>query len=832
METPSNSSQNEENEKIPGIHIEETEYPSPTRKKARSETARRINIKNTKSPLPTARKNTPQTTRINSSVNFMTPQAQKRSPKSVGFKTTDFRTMKDLQHSRNIQQQLLVNKKAIPVLLNLENMVKNIPVNEYETADGPKKMEILSKLVNAYNLAWNEVTLQIKELSEEHAVVLFQLKSFYNSLFYDYPKLLKTFDDEVRALKMSISERDQCILSLKKQIEEIEFSFNSTRGFIYGIQRELDEAIENRNYFEKELNNQVLENDKLQSQITDLKYIILKQKKAMDNQSQDSEGNINYSNLNLNLAHPLETEGFQQNQNGSLPPNQYSNQIPQFQERKVLQIQKTLIIQRFVEENRQVIRQTGEIVELKDASVDTHDIPQTKEEVKRNFLVDWKSTDELLIKSDVFNIKTVDAEFRTSPHTSIRKIIHELMQSPSEYCQVRLIPDHEAELKKYHWVFSKIISIFLNGMRYEKPEKPFSSFDDVVSGYFGHMYQTSFLAQQMLQSLVNSVQVFEKSDPAVHLFHRFMSHDFDFNQFKFLSCILEYTINSTSPKVMSLIGQDALIPEDTNVIISLESACSIYDSLFPNEEKPQWLNPIKLSKTVEYWFFMENCINRFDECRKHIWSIIKNGFLLSDCTDINHITFRHYRNFFGLTLPTVTHEEIKQSWNELIVRNKATDKVGDMLDFDAISYYLTHKEKFFLEILKMKTSKTFHSRFYELNGSIINAIQFIVKRVVFYIPVIAENIQGRQKMFKNTGRSIREALFMCNIVQAFSHYRMFLHLVDGIHVRDISSLKLSNSSTEQDVKKFLHHFETREKAVGIYAIDPKKANDNTISFSL
>ncbi|OHT11863.1 hypothetical protein TRFO_18548 [Tritrichomonas foetus] len=788
MEKPKVRPQTELEPNVPNIKIRNSSGQSTPRKTARSETARRIKVSDVSSPIPSGRGAFPQSTRVSKS--------SKRASTHIGFTLNEIRTTTDLKHNRFIAEQLAVSKKPFPVLQTLEQMINSIPVDLYDESNCSVKLQIIKKLIDAYNFAWNEVVIQIKELSEEHAIVLAKLKNFYNSLFYDYPKLLESFDEEVSDLRTTIMEKDQCISSLTKQIGESDGSFSAARDFLFGIQRELEEVTARKDFIENELNQQVLLNEDLQSQLTDLRCIIIKQKEA------------------ITRLYKIQESADEQT------PEQKKEAI------------ESLELEQFIEIERKPRKPSETKVIYKDACTDTSGLYQDDDHFDHQ-RISLKQIDNMtLIESDeLFDIEAIHKNTTLREHAPLRKIIHSFMKSDCKEVDSRIIPDQVAELKKYVWVYPKLISIFLNGFRYEDPEKPFHTFDDIVVGYFNHMYQTSFLSSQMLQSLVNSVQIFEKSDSAVRLFDSFLKVTYDFNQYRFLSCVLEYSINSTEPNITSLIGRESLNPSDTHVIIKRNKAREIYQSIFPVDDVPKWISDSIIDPYIEYWEFLENCIKKFDDHRKHFWAVVKNGLLLSDCSDSSHITFKHIKNFFGIALPSVSHEEVKEIWNELIIRNKATERRGDMLDLEGLTYYLTQKEDLLFEIVQRKTASNFTAKYFEMNGSLLNAVSFIVKRIVYYIPIIEAKVRNKKELFLSTGASIRQCLFMCDVAGSFAHYRMLLHLIDDIHVRNCMNLKLTNNSTDDEVDEFLDHFETREKAVGIIPLTNQKNLSSSMKFA-
>lgn len=886
---------------VPSIKISKKD----TKSKIRSESARKIrhtlsgaeqNIEKSSSRSSISNNehtNQPQSPLYTSRTQPLSTRSTKnKKAQRIGFKPTEIRSKTDLIHNRYITEQLSISQKPEPVLQTLSSMIKQIPTEKYENSEPSDKLEIISKLVNAFNFAWNEISLQIKELSEEHAAVLSQLKSFYSNLVTEYPRLLYSFDKEAHDLKFLIQERDKQINSLTKQIDENEESMSSVRNYISGLQKELEETIVQRDSFESELNKQVVENDKLQTTLTDLRCTIRKQREGiirlykifdmvetqphimastiLDFNTQISEQlkNLNQNDQQLNEQQQQQSV----NQNQSLNSNSNENKDETepiqsldetfntvFQSEKFrnefskvvlenLKLDKKMtrivnrkgnneleeILYEDDDQNDAESRKPQNVI-LHDASVDTSDmqIQLTEEQpFPSHFLVECSTSKNIslntvnlsLIKSEeAFSLGPIEpAEIVSKDHEPLRKVILQFMRSPIDKIDSKLMPDQTMEFKKFYWIYPKFISIFTNGLSMENPENPFKTFDDVVTSYFNSLYQTPYLAAQMQQVLVNSIYLYEKMEPSVHLFYTFLTNEHDMDEFRFLNILLEYSLNSTDPQLSSLMTKEMITPEDTRILIKRNKAREVFTALFPIGDVPVWLNDSMTEPNIEYWEFVENCIRKFDEYRRHMWAVIKNGLLLSDCSDTSHITYKHFKSFFGIALPSLSLDEVKSIWNDLTIKNKATEKRDDMLDFESLCYYITQKEELFFEVMKRITPKNFTARYFDLNGSILEALSFIVKRLVYYIPTVYSQIKSGKTLFTVTSESIRECLFMCDIGSAFAHYRMLLHLIDGVFVRDFSSLKLSNRSSEQEVKDFLKHFETREEAVGIFSTDRNK----------
>lgn len=824
------------------------------------------------------------------------PTKSPRSPKRnyVGFKPSEIRTKTDLLHNRFITENLPVSEKSKPVLQTLTSMLKKVPLDQYESSDSSTKLVILEKLIQIFNFSWNETILQVKELSEEHAVVLSKLKSFYNNLFTEYPLLLHSYEEEIQDKNFQINIRDKKIDALAHQIYENNESHTSIRNYIKGLQAELQSVKEKRDYFETELNKQVLENEDMQTKLTDYFCILNKQKESIVRlynihevfQSENGNQNANEDMIEGNLKNDLHLDEEIDSKSNELirsktdthltivTPNNVSmaNQSKKLEKAK-LKLEFNRIVNESLkvsdEIKRKMKKEEGLITSSSSSLIDefnlnkyeskstqtiqsldqpfsfiqndffSHQIQANssvssiKSELinRQNSVIfeksphhennDNQSNDLMMMDSDdIYQLPDIQKEEKVEHnkgHSSLRQLIFTFMKSPCEYRPSKLHPDQNADLKKYFWVYPKCLMIFINGPKIENSNQIYS-FDDIIISYFNQSYQTEYLSSQMLQSMVNSVVVYEQIDPFIHLFHSFLINEHDLNEFRFVNVLLEYSISLTEPLISTLVENDSLLPKDTIVHIKKKRAREIFTILFPIGEIPNWLSESSAGTDIDYWEFIEQCLEEFDKYRKHFWMILKNGLLLCQCMDNDHITYANYKNLFGITLPNMSMSEIKHSWKELITKNQATGKRVDVLDFESLCYYITSKERIFFDVMNRVTLKNFSARYFELDAHLLTVIAFIIKRLVYYIPTVSQYLTSNLAMFNRTGEAIRESLFMCDISGAFAHYRMLLHLIDGVFVRDCANLVLSTNSTEDEVNKFLDHFKLREEVVGIITL--------------
>ena len=95
----------------------------------------------------------------------------------VGFRPSDFRSVQDLSHLRHFIESHSSSDQAASVLESLDTMLKSISMTGYEKFDPDDKLDTINKLIDAYSFAWNEGTLQLKQLSEDHAEIFVKIKN-------------------------------------------------------------------------------------------------------------------------------------------------------------------------------------------------------------------------------------------------------------------------------------------------------------------------------------------------------------------------------------------------------------------------------------------------------------------------------------------------------------------------------------------------------------------------------------------------------------------------------------------------------------------------------
>jgi hypothetical protein len=685
----------------------------------------------------------------------------------VGFKPAEIRSRADLIHNRNISSARPLSERAARLRETLEQMVSAIPMADYPKLDPPSKLAILNRLIAAHDFAWNEVTLQTREVSEESALIYSRLKTFYSSLFEQYPSLLKSFHEEITNLKAIISQKDQHIANLDTQIKMRDLRLDASANLITGLKKRVEHLQERKARFKVQLNEQVLASEQLTATITDLRCQFAKY------QDQISAAKL----------------AAQEEQPEPPPPPAPAPPPP------------------------------PPTVELVDISVDTSDLVALRMPVsgsKSLMSIHRVTPREDHTPEAVQLPPEVEVEPPPPEHSTLRALCYRFMQIEVPPPNFVLSMDTKSEFKKFFWVYPKVLSLFIQGLKFEDPARPWQSFESVVIGYMSSLYQTNFLTQQMINSLIQSSQILEVADPALQFFNLFLRNEYDMAQFRLFSTLLEYSLGEATPSAADLMKDESLIPADAHLTIPRDSACEIYQTLYPFDPLP--LDLSQGDPSMEFWELMHICLRRFDSCRNHIRSVIKAAFCLSDCADINHITRSHFASFIGVTFPDLTPTDTKDLWHELSIRNTADGKQLGMLDYSAICALVTEREALFFGVMKVHLIKNFTALFFDFNALVLKGISFIVSRLVYSIPVIQEKLPGGNSVLMSSAVAIRECLFLCDIAGAFFQYRMMLHLIDEVFVKDSASIKLSNASTGPEIQILIHHILDREKAVGLIEI--------------
>lgn len=367
----------------------------------------------------------------------------------------------------------------------------------------------------------------------------------------------------------------------------------------------------------------------------------------------------------------------------------------------------------------------------------------------------------------------------------------------------------------------------ISGIQFEDSSNPFNSFEQLLLCFLTHHYQTSFLIHQIYSSLILSAQILDGLSPVIHLFNKFAQGEYDFYVFRFFHTILEFSVCYANPDISTLASNEFIAPEDTNISIEKVKARSVFEACFPFKENPNALNDGPNNTSISYWAFMELMITEFMSTRSHFWSVLKNALLLADCPDNSSINYGHFASFMGIVFPGIKVSAIKAHWKSLIVREMASEKSDRDLDisarsnqisslkFSSLTFLCAAKDETINNVMKIHTAKDFARSFFELSSPALDVLAFIVNRLTYYIPSISPQVPEIQSEFEFEAFKIRDALFMCNIASAVSHYRFLLHKLDYLTVKDVASIVINKSTPSVAAEQLIEHMKLREKVAGI-----------------
>lgn len=686
------------------------------------------------------------------------------TPSYVGFRPPDMKSINDLSHLRLFVEAHPSHDQAESVLENLNQMLKKIPTDGYESFDPNKKYETIQKLLDAYSFAWNEATLQLKQISEEHAEIFAKIKSFYLFLLQDYPQLLVDYQQQIAKLKTQSLEKEQHISILKKDFEQFSKKDNEAREFIASLRDEINRLKERKKYFKQELNEMTLKNDRLQEELTETRCKFAKE-------IQNGQGQIKLDDIN-SFAKSIE----------SLVPRE-------------------------------------PMVALIDVGTNTGPmkIVQSNIQLEENLTLSTKN-----YSTERFNL-TTDAQSSVDPNGSLRHLIFNFMISEAANIEGPLSIDPNIELKKFHWLYPKIISLLISGIQIEDPHHPFTSFQELFMTFLSHHYHTTFLIQTTYASIVQSTHIYDEVDPAIHLFNKFVKCDYDFFVFRFFHTMLEFTACYTTPDLSSLVTKEGIGPEESKIMILKENARNTFNACFPLQQIPDLLNDGPNNINNSYWEFMEILIQEFETSRNHFWAVLKNALLLSDCPDITHISFQQFSSFMGIIFPGITSTEIKSHWKQLVIREAASEKENstkkqsniDLIEFTSLTFLCASKDENILNIMSIQPVRNFVKIYYDLNSPMLDVLTFVVNRLTYYIPALMNAVPESISDFEKIALNIRDSLFECDVSKALGYYRFLLSKLDYIHVTNFSNIVINHETTPKDMEELIEHIKLREKVAGI-----------------
>lgn len=676
----------------------------------------------------------------------------------VGFRPSDFRSIQDLSHLRHYVEAHSSSEQAVSVLESLDTMLKSIPIAGYENFEPDEKSSTINKLIEAYNFAWNEGTLQLKQINEEHAEIFVKIKNFYMFLLNEYPLLLTDYQKQVAELKNQCKEKDHEISILKKEIISINKINDEAREFIAGLRDEIIRLKNRKIFFKQELNDMTLQNDKLQEELTELR---------------------------CKMAREIEIK----NDIMALGDSGYLKNSPSFE------------LQKEAEK------------EFVDAGINTDPFNFESESLSNSFIQSNKNH-----KSQIFTIsaEAIENTAKAEPHSALRHVIYSFMINEEKNIDLKGKIDNNAEMKKFYWMFPKIISIMISGIQFEDSSHPFNSFEDLLICFLTHHYQTNYLIQQIFSSLIMSAQLLDGVSPVIHLFNKFAKCEYDFFVFRFFHTVLEFSICYATPDISSLAANDAITPEDTIITISKEKARFVFHACFPFKDPPNALNDGLNSKEISYWSFIELLIEEFMSSRSHFWSVLKNALLLSDCSDNTNISFSQFASFMGIIFPGIKQNVIKTQWKALLIREAASNSSRtNVLEFSSLTFLCASKDETINNVMNIVTAKDFSHLYYDMSSPMLDILAFIVNRLTYYIPTISVQVPEIQSEFEFQSFKIRDALFKCNISSAVSHYRYLLHKLDYLTVRNLTLITINKSLQSKDAEELIEHMKLREKVTGI-----------------
>ncbi|EAX98836.1 hypothetical protein TVAG_409740 [Trichomonas vaginalis G3] len=372
----------------------------------------------------------------------------------------------------------------------------------------------------------------------------------------------------------------------------------------------------------------------------------------------------------------------------------------------------------------------------------------------------------------------------------------------------------EGEFKKYYWVFPKICSIFINGISFEDPQKPFTKFDQVLTAYLSNMYKTQFLIDRMTKTMIRTAHFMEESNYLFVVFNKFITYQYDFPLFRFFSAIIEYSIIYSQPDIADLVSNEQITPEGSVITITTDDAVSVHHALFPFWQPCQEF--FTETKTIDYWKFLDILIEEYIKVRLHVLAFIKHGLLLSGCQDFKHITYQNFQNFVSITFPEECNGNPKAEWKELLIRYKALENQdSETIDSECIISYSVSKDTMIISMMRTNTHRNFSAIYYDWNISMLKVLNFIVKRLTVYVPALKKLLPQHVEMLNTAGADIRSALFMGDLSSAVAYYRKMLHDVDSIFVYDFTNLNVTNNSSDKDIDDLIQHLKLHEVVVGI-----------------
>ncbi|EAY23109.1 hypothetical protein TVAG_183450 [Trichomonas vaginalis G3] len=404
----------------------------------------------------------------------------------------------------------------------------------------------------------------------------------------------------------------------------------------------------------------------------------------------------------------------------------------------------------------------------------------------------------------------VDERYVPLRHTVFSFIIDSDQDIQSEFVK----QTDNTEFKTFNWLFPKICTIFITVLNNEDPSSPFRSFDHVISSYISKIYQTSFLTQKMTTILVQSAHIIDSKNYIFKMFNKFLENEYDFTCFRFFHTMLEFSIAYAKPDVSTIVANESLNESDSMITILPSDAISVHQAVFPFWEPCEEFT--STDYPIDYWEFLDILVQDFIKARKHIGAFIKNGLLLSGNQDIAHVTLKNFLTLNLIAFPDVNTGKVKDEWHQLLTRYEALGhKEPDSIDNSSIIYYCVSKDSLIIKMMRTNTIEQFSQMFFDMNAPMLEALNFIIKRLTIYIPALKNSLPNQADILNDAASNIRNSLYLADISGTLGFYRKMLHQIDSEQVNDFSSLIVSNQSADEDIKRILKHLEERETVVGV-----------------
>lgn len=680
-----------------------------------------------------------------------------KSVNTVGFKSGGIKTEQDLTHFRRIFESQTNEVQAKSVFMEFQEKISHVPIESYAELGPAEQYEMIKKLIDIYNFSWNECCFQLHKISNEHSKLLTKLKSFYNLLLDLYPELILSYHKQFESLTQQNKDKDREIQQLKQELNFQIDRNNGTKKYIIDCQNEIMRLKSAKKYYKNELNNEVSVVEQAKSYITEMRLQIQMLK----------EENERLKNSKISIDMPTA-----------------SNAIP----------------------HKDIGVSTTDFLITPQNSVNTlPDVPLKQRPHSK--IAKINSVDRLLSN---LNINTVEQKYIPLRHTVFSFIVNSNSDVQSELVKQQ----DNTEFKTFNWLFPKICTIFVTVMNNEDPSSPFHSFDQVIMSYISKIYHTSFLTQKMTSCLVQSAHIIDSKNYIFKMFNKFLENNYDFTCYRFFSTMLEFSISYAKPDISTIVANETISEEDAVITILPDDAIKVHKAVFPFWQTcPQFTST---QYPIDYWEFLDILIEDFMDARQHMTAFVKNGLLLAGCQDLSHITLKNFVTFNAISFPDADQTKVKEEWRHLITRYEALGNINsDTVDLPSIVYYCVSKDSLILLMMKTSTPETFSQTYYDMNLPMLEALQFVIKRLTVFIPSLINCLPDQAAALREHAHQMRESLFLADIAGALGFYRQLLHVLDEAAVQDFSTLAISNACPEEQIKKILDHIETRERVVGV-----------------